>query len=91
MIGMESIESRELKGVSIKTLWAIIVATATIILSVMGSYTALKGEITDLKYQNTGDAKYNDLRMKQLEQRAEINAMNIKELSKRIDEVHKVK
>ena len=86
---MEPIENKELKGVSIKTLWALIVATATIILFVMGSYTALKGEISDLKYQKDGDIKYNDLRMKQLEQRAEINAMNIKELSKRIDEINK--
>lgn len=77
------IESKELRGISLKTLYALITATALIILTVYGSYSALKSEIQDIKTQKEGDSKYNDLRMRVLEQKVDMNTMSIKNIEER--------
>jgi hypothetical protein len=86
MMETPAIETQELRGISMKTLWALIVATAITVLTVMGSYTALKGEISDLKMQKDGDARYNDLRMKVLEQKVDMNTISLKDIYNRIED-----
>lgn len=85
-MAVTQIETKELRGVSLRTLYAIIVATATIVLTVFGSYSSLKGQIKEMQSQKDSDSRYNDLRMKILEQRLDANDIQLKELSKKYDE-----
>lgn len=90
------IEKRELRGISLKTIYAVILATVTIVVAVMGSYSSLKGQMNDTQNQiqsiqnaKDADVKYNDLRMRQLEQSQNAIQLQLKELSQRIDQLIK--
>lgn len=64
---MTTIEHRELKGITIKNIVVTIVSTASIVASVMTTYFQLKGDVSDLKYQQETQNRVNEIRMKVLE------------------------
>lgn len=85
----DSIETKELRGVSLRTMYTVIIATAVIVISVVGTYSSLKEQINSIAKDKESETKLNNLRMLQLEQRQTQMEMTLKELSTRIDNVLK--
>lgn len=60
---MTPIETKELKGVSLKLLVWLIASTVTIVASVTTSYITLSNKIDSLQRDKAADDRYNDLRL----------------------------
>lgn len=82
---MEPIENRELRGVSIRTLIIVISCTISIMATVMGTYAALSGSIKQIEFQVGKDSGLNDLKMRNLEQKIDMNSLRIKEINEKIE------
>lgn len=76
------IEEKQLKGIILKTIYAIIIGTASIVFTVFGTYSSLSGQITKMQFQKDSDARYNDLRMKTLEQKVDALQIMIENMKK---------
>jgi hypothetical protein len=74
------IEQQEIKGFSLKNLYAVIVATTLIVSSVIGTYFKVSTQIERIANDNAANIKYNDLRMKVLEQKLDIMEISLKDL-----------
>ncbi len=85
---MEPIENREIRGITVKTAFIIISCTLSIMLTVYGSYSSLRSEIVELRFSKDSDAKLNDLKMRQMDQRIDMINIQLKDLNKRIDDEH---
>jgi len=71
-----TIETKEIRGLNLRNTFGMI----AIVVSVMGSYFSLKQDIADIRAATGGDAKINELQIKQLDLRieqtnAQINAL----------------
>jgi hypothetical protein len=84
---VDAIETKEIRGMSLRTLATLIVCTISICTTVMGSYFSLNSDIKDLKVQKDQDEKYNDLRLRTLEIRVSATEVQYKELSTRYEEL----
>lgn len=76
---MEPIETKEIKGISFKTVITIVLATASIVTSVFMTTARLSAQIVAVdnkveyvKMQSVNDGKLNELRMKIMERRLDI-------------------
>lgn len=69
---MTGIEHTQLKGLTIKNLIVTIVSTASIVVCVMTTYFQLKGDISDVKYQQETTNRVNEIRLKTLEARVDL-------------------
>jgi hypothetical protein len=74
------VESRPIKGVSLRTLYQLVVATAIICLTVLTTYFELSGMIKEIITTKVKDDKYNDLRMHIMEQKVDANDIQLREL-----------
>lgn len=86
---MTAIENYEIKGISAKTLVFIITCTGSLMLAILGTFYSLKGEIRDIQTSKDSDTRYNDLRMKVLEQKVELNTITLREVTKILDVLNK--
>lgn len=75
----KAIETKEIRGVSVRTLITVIISTATIVSFVLGGVSKLSGqikatndEIKTFRLEKNSDAKYNDLRLKIMERDIEL-------------------
>jgi hypothetical protein len=64
---MNPIETKEIRGISLKALGAIIISTASIVGTVLGTYYALTNKIESIQMQNISEGKLVDLKMQQLD------------------------
>lgn len=78
---MAAIETKELRGVSLKTLYALIVTTAIICTSIYGSYASIITKINEIVLTNQSNDKLYDLRLKALEQKITAIEIQLRELS----------
>lgn len=76
---MQEIETKEIKGVSFKTLASLVVATATICITVISTTSAISSQVVmvdtkvdKIQIQNDADKKLFDLRIATLEKRLDI-------------------
>jgi low affinity Fe/Cu permease len=76
---MTAIEHTELKGITVKTLWTIIIGTAITVSTVMGTYFKQNNDINDVKsHQETTD-RVNEIRLKLLENQVSLMQIQINE------------
>lgn len=80
---MSAIETKELKGVSLKTLYAIIFTTIIICTSIYGSYASIITKINEIVLVNQSNDKLYDLRLKVLEQKISAIDIQLRDLSNR--------
>lgn len=78
---MDALETKEIRGLSLKALGWLIASTATILSFVISSYFLIVNKIEKVdnkietdRTQKVSDDKYNDLRMKVLE--AQVNTLS---------------
>lgn len=78
---MDALETKEIRGLSIKALGWLLGSTIMIVSSVMTSYFLIKGDINrvdtkveTVRSEKVSDDKYNDLRMKVIE--AQVNTLS---------------
>ena len=76
---MQEIETKEIKGVSFKTLASLVVATATICITVISTTSAISSQVVKVdtkvekvQMQVAGDNKLTDLRITIMEKRLDI-------------------
>jgi len=86
---MTAIETKEIKGMSIKTVITIIIATATIVTSILMTTARLSAQIVVVdnkiefvKMRSENDSKLNELRMKIMERRLDIMEETLNNLKK---------
>lgn len=81
---MENIERKEIRGLSAKSLFWLISCTVSIVFSIFTMYFNLAAQIDKINLLKDGDNRYNELRLKNMEQKIDINAMAIKDLQDKI-------
>lgn len=64
---MTSIEHRQLKGITIKNIVVTILSTASIVTSVITSYSQLKSDISEVKIEQEAQDRVNEVRLRVLE------------------------
>lgn len=84
---MTPLEQKEIRGLSGKTLIALLICTITIVSSVVGTYFSLQGDIRELRLQREGEEKYADLRIRTIEVKMAAIELQYKELSSKYDEL----
>ena len=78
---MAAIETKELRGVSLKTMYALITTTAIICISIYSSYASIIGKINEIVLTNQSNDKLYDLRLKALEQKITAIEIQLRDLS----------
>lgn len=76
-------EHSELKGITIKNMIVTVICTATLVITIMGSYAGLKAEISDVRHDQSEHDKITDLRIRVVEDQQKILSEQIKELQNR--------
>lgn len=64
---MTPLETKELRGVSVKLLAWLVGSTATIVVSVMTSYFTLSSKIDTLQRDKAADERFNDLKIQTIQ------------------------
>ena len=82
----QPIETRELRGVTVKTALIIICCTISMIVTVMGTFYSLKGDITELRTSKDSEAKLNDLKMRVMDQKIDMQGIQIRDLIKKFED-----
>lgn len=82
-MAMTTIESKELRGVSMKTIYAVIATTIIICTSIYGSYASIMTKINEIVLTNQSNDKLYDLRLKILEQKITAIDIQLRDLSNR--------
>lgn len=82
----EQIDTKEIRGVSLRNLIAVIACTGTIMLTVLGTYYGLKADITDVKVSKDSDARLNELKMRVMDQRIDAMEIQIRDIVKKHDD-----
>lgn len=77
---MEQLVEKEVRGMNIKNLIALICATATICSTVIVKYNALDAKIDKINVTKASDDKYNDLRLQVMEQNIKALQINLENL-----------
>ena len=79
------VETKEIRGVSLRTVYTIVIATAAIVTTVLVTAANISAQIVTvdnkvevLKSQKDGDAKLNDLRISIMERRIDLIDEQIK-------------
>jgi uncharacterized protein YlxW (UPF0749 family) len=80
--GMSPIEEKEIRGLSIKNLIAIVSCTVAIVSSVLTTYFLMKSEIQELKNSKVYDEKILDMRFKLLETKYDLLQAQVNEIKK---------
>lgn len=80
---MTSIEQKEIRGLSVKTLLTIIVCTVTMVSTTLGTYFSIQSSIREIRLEKQGDDKYLDLRLRTIEIRQSALELQLKELQTR--------
>jgi hypothetical protein len=62
-----SIEHQQIKGITVKNIIVTVISTVSIVVSVMGTYFELKGDIKDVRVQQDTQNRVNDIRLKVME------------------------
>jgi len=79
---MTTIEHKELKGITLKNLLVTIISTASIVASVMTTYSQLKGDIHDVRISQETQSRVYDIRLRVLETQVTV-------LQRQVDEIKK--
>lgn len=79
-----NIETKEIRGLSIRNLLAIVGATATIITTVLIQTNSLNNRIYRLELHNVDNEKYDALQLRTIDVRLTTMEVEIKELRERI-------
>lgn len=77
---MAGIETKELRGVSLKTLYALICTTIIICISIYSSYASIITKINEIVLTNQSNDKLYDLRLKALEQKITAIEIQLRDL-----------
>ena len=81
-----NIETKEIRGITIKGFVLLIIHTVCVTGAVVGCYFALKNDIEKIVLVTQGDAKYNDLRMRNLELNYDILNKRLEGLQEQINQ-----
>lgn len=76
----QSLEHRQIKGITVKNLIVTVISTISIVVSVMTTYFGLKGDIADIKGQQETTNRVNEIRIKTLEGRVDILEVEVRGL-----------
>ena len=79
------IAEKEIRGVSLKTLYGLIIGTATIVITVFGTYSSLSGQIKNTEKDRVNDNRYNDLRIQILQEDLKSVKLQIQNLERTIN------
>lgn len=77
---MAAIETKELRGVSLKTLYALMTTTAIICISIYSSYSSIVTKINEIVLTNQSNERLYDLRLKVLEQKITAIEIQLRDL-----------
>lgn len=77
---MAAIETKELRGVSLKTMYTLVVTTMIICISIYSSYSSIIAKINEIVLTNQSNDKLYDLRLKALEQKITAIEIQLKDL-----------
>ena len=80
-----SIENKEIRGITPKTVYLTIVSTASIILSIATIYFALKADIQRISDDTNTTNRINEIRIKLLEERISTQELEIKQINDRLE------
>lgn len=80
---MNSLETKEIRGLSVRNIITIIACTVTIVSTVLGSWFNLKGEMTAIQKDRASDEKYNDLRLRTMELKISTLELDLRDLQNR--------
>ena len=69
---MTAIENKELKGITIKNIIVTVISTASIVVSVMGTYASLKEGIQDAQRKQETVNRVNEIRLKLVEEQVSL-------------------
>lgn len=84
MEDMNTLESKEIRGLNFRNLIAIILATISICTTTLFAFAKLEKKIDQLEMQNMGDERYNDLRLKTMELNIQSFDIRLKEIENKI-------
>lgn len=88
---MLPIEAVEIRGLSTRSLIWLLSCTVSIVISVFTVYFNLKTQISTLQTQKEGDAKYNELRLKDIESKVDLNTIRITQLETEYIQIQELK
>lgn len=77
---MTGFEHHQLRGITIKNMIVTVVSTAGIVASVMTTYYALKGDISEVKSSQETTNRVNEIRLKMLESEVVLLQQEVHEL-----------
>jgi hypothetical protein len=77
---MSAIETKELRGISAKTVVWLVMTTATIVATIIGTYNKLSIQISEIVITNQANIKVYDLRIEALERRLDALDLQINQL-----------
>jgi hypothetical protein len=80
-----SIENREIRGVTPRTIYITVVSTASIIISIVTFYFALKADIQTSRDEQNTTNRVNEIRLKLLEERQSTVELAIKDLQDKLN------
>ena len=84
---MEAIENKELQGISLKSLYSLIVATAIIVAFVVGMQNRTSNQIERIAEAAAWSVKFNEVRFTALKQDLELQGLKIKELEQKYNQL----
>ena len=84
---MEQLENQELKGISLKSLYSLIVATAIIVAFVVGMQNRTSNQIERIAEDAAWSVKFNEVRFTALKQDLELQGLKIKELEQKYNQL----
>lgn len=87
MFVMTTIEDKEIRGITVKILFTIIISVVTIVTSILGSYFSLSNAISNQSEKVEQNNKYFDLKISTLENEVKKQQIEITDIYNRINKV----
>jgi len=82
---MNSVEKKEIRGLSIKTIWWLVATTAVVVFTILGTYFSILERLTKIEISNTANERYNDLKTQTLDVRMSALELEVRELKDKFE------
>lgn len=83
---MDALEQKEIRGLSWKALITLIICTASIVGTVLGTYNSLDRKIDDVKQQKISDDRLNEYRLRTIEVQLDATKTQVEALRQQVAE-----
>jgi len=82
---MDAIEQKEIRGLSLKSMYWLLGTTAMIIFTVLFTYFSILNKLATMEVQKVENEKYNDLRIRTLDLKVSTIEVQIQKLEDKLD------